>query len=86
MGEYIKKWAAAAGVRALKTAAQTAVATIGTSAAMGEVNWGMVASTAALAAIVSVLTSISGLPEVGNGASVKRLYKSDRYAAENELQ
>lgn len=58
------KWAKAAGIRAVKTAAQTAVAAIGTSAYMGEVNWAMVGSTAALAAIVSVITSIAGIPEV----------------------
>lgn len=59
-----KKWAKAAGVRALKTVAQTAVATIGTSAAMGDVNWIMVGSTAALAGVVSLLTSVAGLPEL----------------------
>lgn len=59
-----KKWAKAAGVRAVKTAAQTAVATIGTSAAMGEVNWIMVASSSALAGVVSLLTSVAGLPEL----------------------
>ena len=59
-----RKWWAAAGVRAIKTAAQTAMAAIGTSAAMGEVSWAAVASTAALAAIVSLLTSMAGLPEV----------------------
>ena len=58
------KWAKAAGIRAVKTAAQTAVAAIGTSAYMGEVNWAMGGSTAALAAIVSVITSIAGIPEV----------------------
>lgn len=59
-----KKWAKAAGVRAVKTVAQTAVATIGTSAAMGEVNWIMVASSSALAGVVSLLTSVAGLPEL----------------------
>lgn len=59
-----KKWAKAAGVRAIKTVAQTAVATIGTSAAMGDVNWIMVGSTAALAGVVSLLTSVAGLPEL----------------------
>lgn len=59
-----KQWAKAAGVRAVKTVAQTAVATIGTSVAMGDVNWAMVASASALAGILSVLTSVAGLPEV----------------------
>ena len=60
----IKKWIKAAGIRAIKTTAQTAVATIGTSAALGEVNWVLVGSSAALAGVVSLLTSIAGLPEV----------------------
>ena len=59
-----KLWIKAAGVRAMKTIAQTAVATIGTSAAMGEVNWVMVGSASLLAGILSLLTSVAGLPEV----------------------
>ena len=59
-----KKWLKAAGVRAIKTIAQTAVATIGTSAVLGDVDWMMVASASILAGILSVLTSIAGLPEV----------------------
>ena len=59
-----KKWIAAAGVRALKTVAQTAVATIGTSMVIDEVNWVMVASASALAGILSLRTRIAGLPEL----------------------
>lgn len=59
-----KKWWKAAGVRAVKTVAQTAVATIGTAAAMGAVDWKMVVSAAALAGIISLLTSVAGIPEV----------------------
>ena len=59
-----KKWLKAAGVRAIKTIAQTAIATIGTSAVLGDVDWIMVASASILAGILSVLTSIAGLPEV----------------------
>lgn len=59
-----KAWVKAASIRAIKTVAQTAVAAIGTSAAMGDVNWTFIGSTALLSGIVSVLTSIAGLPEV----------------------
>lgn len=62
--KYWKNWIKAAGIRAIKTVAQTAVATIGTSAAMGDVNWIMVGSASALAGILSLLTSVAGLPEV----------------------
>lgn len=61
---FTKKWLMAAGVRALKTVAQTAVATIGVTAMLHEVDWIVVGSTAALAGVLSLLTSIAGLPEV----------------------
>ena len=59
-------WWKAAGIRAIKTIAQTAVATIGTSAVLGDVNWLEVGSAAGLAGILSMLTSIAGIPEVDN--------------------
>ena len=59
-----KVWMKAAGIRAVKTVAQTAVATIGTSAVMDEVNWIMVGSASLLAGLLSLLTSVAGLPEV----------------------
>lgn len=59
-----KNWLKAAGIRAVKTFAQTALATIGTAAMLGGVNWVAVASAAAMAAILSLLTSVAGLPEV----------------------
>lgn len=62
--QKIKKWFRAAGVRAIKTVAQTAVATIGTSAVMGDVNWIMVGSASLLSGILSLLTSIAGVPEL----------------------
>ena len=63
MTNNFKSWLKAAGIRAIKTIAQTAVATIGTSAILSEVNWAVVGSAALLAGILSLLTSVAGLPE-----------------------
>ena len=62
--ENFKAWIKAAGVRALKTLAQTAIATVGSCALLSEVDWAVVGSAAALAAILSLLTSVAGLPEL----------------------
>ena len=64
MKDNTKKWFKAAGIRAVKTIAQSAIATIGTSAAFCDINWLAVGSTALLAGVLSLLTSIAGLPEV----------------------
>ena len=62
----MKEWLKCAGIRAVKTTAQTAVATIGTAVALGDVNWVLVGSASALAGVLSLLTSVAGLPEVNN--------------------
>ena len=64
LSEKVKKWLKAAAVRAVKTVAQTAVATIGTAAVLSSVDWTMVASASLLAGVLSLLTSVAGLPEV----------------------
>lgn len=64
MKKNFKKWLKAAAVRAVRSVAQAAIASIGTSAALGDVNWVLVASTAALTGVLSILTSVAGLPEV----------------------
>lgn len=69
MKENVLKWFKAAGIRALKTIAQTAVATIGTTAVMNEVDWIMVGSASLLAGILSLLTSVAGLPELNDSNS-----------------
>ena len=67
MKNDFKLWIKCAGIRAIKTVAQTAVAMIGTSVAIGDVNWVMVVSASGLAGILSILTSVAGLPEVKDG-------------------
>ena len=62
--EYMRKWLRAAAIRAVKTMAQTAVATIGASAVLSAVNWSVVLSASVLAGVLSLLTSVAGLPEV----------------------
>ena len=64
MSEHTKKWLRAAGIRAVKTVAQTAVATIGTAVLLTDVSWIAVASASVLAGVLSLLTSVAGLPEV----------------------
>lgn len=64
MNELTLKWIKAAGIRAIKTVAQAAIAGIGTAMALGQVDWRYVLSTAALAGVLSLLTSVAGLPEV----------------------
>lgn len=64
---FNKEWLKAAGIRALKTVAQTSIATIGTSVAIESVNWKLVVSASALAGILSLLTSVAGLPELHDG-------------------
>ena len=73
----MKEWFKAALVRAVKTAAQAAIGVIGASAAMGDVDWAMVGSAALLAAILSVLTSVVGVPEVDEGASAVKIAKKE---------
>ena len=63
---FTKEWLKASLIRALRTVCQTAIATIGTSALLSEVNWIAVASSSALAGVLSILTSLAGLPEVEN--------------------
>lgn len=73
--DELKKWALAALVRAVKTAAQTAVGAIGATAIFTDVNWSVVGMTSLLSFVLSILTSIVGLPEIDDGASVAKLAK-----------
>lgn len=73
--EELKKWALAALVRAVKTAAQTAVGAIGATAIFTDVNWSVVGMTALLSFVLSLLTSVAGLPEIENGTSAFKIAK-----------
>ena len=75
MQERIVTWLIAALVRAIKTAAQSAVAALGTVTLMGDVDWAVVGSTALLSFILSLLTSVAGIPEVEDGASLAKLMR-----------
>ena len=77
MSDKVKLWLVNAGIRAIRTVAQTAVATIGAAVVFSEVNWAMVGSAALLAGILSLLMSISGIPEVEDGATLGQLMKDD---------
>lgn len=71
MSDTTKKWIKAAGIRAIKTICQTMIATIGTSAVLSQVEWKMVISSGILAGILSLLTSLAGLPEVEEPKMIK---------------
>ena len=76
--DKIKQWAKAAGMRAIKSAAQGAIVAIGTTAVtLGDVQWIVVASSAALMGILSLLTSLAGIPEVDAGANITQIVKED---------
>lgn len=75
--EKVKLWLACAGVRALKTAAQTAIAMIPVGVTVQEVGWPTVAGTACLSAVLSLLTSITGIPEVDDGTSLPDIVAKD---------
>ena len=86
--QFTKEWFKAAVIRALKTVAQTAIATIGTAAVIGEVDWILVGSASLLAGILSILTSIAGLPEVKKTEEIKKLENkaSESAAIDEQVQ
>lgn len=79
--QFTKEWFKAAAIRALKTVAQTAIATIGTAAVIGQVDWILVGSASLLAGILSILTSIAGLPEVKKTEEIKKLEEKESESA-----
>lgn len=79
--QFTKEWFKAAAIRALKTIAQTAIATIGTAAVIGQVNWILVGSASLMAGILSILTSIAGLPEVKKTEEIKELEEKESESA-----
>lgn len=79
--QFTKEWFKAAAIRALKTVAQTAIATIGTAAVIGQVDWILVGSASLLAGILSILTSIAGLPEVKKAEEIKKLGEKESESA-----
>lgn len=81
MNDQVVNWIKSAAIRAVKTAAQSAIAAIGAVTLMGSVDWLVVGSTALLSAILSILTSIAGLPEVDNGASLAQIVKGNADAS-----
>lgn len=77
MNEKVKAWLIAAGVRALKTMAQTAAALLATGSIMQDIDWTMVGSAALLSGVLSILTSIAGIPEVAGGLPLGDIVKND---------
>ena len=84
--QFTKEWFKAAAIRALKTIAQTAIATIGTAAVIGQVDWILVGSASLMAGILSILTSIAGLPEVKKAEEIKKLDEKESESAAIEEQ
>lgn len=85
MSDYTKAWLKAAGIRALKTVAQAAVAGVGTAAVMGEVDWRYVLSASVLAGVLSILTSVAGLPEVDKDSDYDIVFIPDDSDGDGEV-